>query len=187
MKLEQKKVPRANLKLSKIVISDEYIDQILNLIMEIRDNKFAVGDLLVALVDAHDGRRYEVIRYVAGKINYEYYLLDEYERTARNWTKNKRNPKLTWTHYRNAIPNQDEQLLDIAADKGLSATAFKEAKYPAIVRPIVLSRKMLSIVSKIELDFEDADDGEILAFRDQIDAVLDKLVKIKLDLSKKGY
>jgi len=136
---------------SDLQIADEYLDRLQALFEDVRDNHFAIGDLLVELVDMHDSRRVDVINYIAGRLAISPTTLYDYENTARRWTVDKRleYPLLDWTVYRNADPVEDKELLDRCVDEGWNATKFKENKYPELVSPPSLIMRMVRSAEKI--------------------------------------
>jgi hypothetical protein len=137
-----------NMKLS---ISDEYIDKIIYLMENVRDSNFAIGDVLVELVDLHPGLRTDVMRYVAGKLAMSSATLYDYENTARRWTREYREmyPALDWTIYRNSDPVTNKDMLDKCMDEGWNATTFKERMYPDMVSPASITKRVIGLLDKI--------------------------------------
>lgn len=145
---------QAKYEVIKVVIADEYVEQALQYLDHIRDCQFALGDLLVELVDAHGGYKAPVINYLAGKTNRAASTLYDYEAVARRWTKEYRElyPNLDYTIYRNSDPILDADLLNRAADENMNPTAFKEVKYPELYTPEKLLRTMLYNIGKVQLN-----------------------------------
>lgn len=140
--------------LPKVVISDDVVDIVLNYLDNIRDSQFALGDLLVELVDLHGGYKAPVINYLAGKTNRAASTLYDYEAVARRWGKEYRDKYagLDYTIYRNSDPIIDEKLLDRAVDENMNPTTFKEIKYPNLYEPTNVLRTALIRLNKIDLN-----------------------------------
>jgi len=134
-----------------IQISDEYIDKLIELFENIRDNQWAVGDMLVLLVDSSPDQRQDIMNYVAGKLAVAPSTLYDYENTARRWSPDKRKEYATldWTIYRNSDPEKDKELLDQAIDENWNANTFKEKMYPALLDPATLIGKAIRMLEKI--------------------------------------
>jgi len=134
-----------------IQISDEYIDKLIELFENIRDNQWAVGDMLVLLVDSSPDDRQDIMNYVAGKLAVASATLYDYENTARRWSPDKRKEYATldWTIYRNSDPEKDKELLDQAMDENWNATTFKEKMFPALLDPAALIGKAIRMLEKI--------------------------------------
>ena len=134
-----------------IQISDEYIDKLIELFENIRDNQWAVGDMLVLLVDSSPDQRQDIMNYVAGKLAVAPSTLYDYENTARRWSPDKRKEYATldWTIYRNSDPEKDKELLDQAIDENWNATTFKEKMFPALLDPAALIGKAIRMLEKI--------------------------------------
>lgn len=132
-------------------ISDEYIDKLISLFENIRDNQFEIGDTLVLLVDSQPEHRQDIMNYVAGKLAVSPSTLYDYENTARRWSLDKRQEYATldWTIYRNSDPVKDKELLDQAIDEGWNASTFKERMYPALVEPSNQIMRVMRILEKI--------------------------------------
>lgn len=162
------------LEYTRIELSDAIIDRIIYYAENIRDSQFAIGDILVMLVDATDDYKKEVINYLAGKTGISAGMLYDYEATARRWTLDYRlqYPSLDWTIYRNSDPVKDKELLDEALDNKYNATRFKERKYPALLKPDNLIRMSLSYLNKI-----DNISDEYKELLQEIKERLDKLLK----------
>jgi len=137
-----------------VVISDEYVDAVLYYLDNIRDSQFALGDLLVTLVDLHGGYKAPVMNYLAGKTNRAASTLYDYEAVSRRWTKEYRDiyPGFDYTIYRNSDPIIDEKLLNQAADESMNPTRFKEIKYPNMFEPTNVLRTALIRLNKIDLN-----------------------------------
>jgi len=134
----------------KIQISDEHIQDIIDLLDTIRTAIWGLGDYLAVLVDAHGmENRSEVFNSIASQTRATYSQLDDYERTSRKWAEADRLPNLSWTIYRNADPEEDMELIQQAADEGWNATRFKEEKYPAITRPQKMISHALAILNRL--------------------------------------
>jgi hypothetical protein len=140
--------------LTPVVIAEEYVDAVLYYLDNIRESQFALGDLLVALVDLHGGYKAPVINYLAGKTNRAASTLYDYEAVSRRWTKEYRDKYagLDYTIYRNSDPVLDEALLNKAADENMNPTAFKELKYPNLLEPTNVLRTALIRLNKIDLN-----------------------------------
>lgn len=134
-----------------IQISDEYIDKLIELFENIRDNQWAVGDMLVLLVDSNPDDRQDIMNYIAGKLAVSASTLYDYENTARRWSPDKRREyaSLDWTIYRNSDPERDKELLDQAIDENWNATTFKEKMFPALLDPAALIGKAIRMLEKI--------------------------------------
>lgn len=137
-----------------VTISDEYVDIVLYYLDNIRESQFALGDLLVELVDLHGGFKAPVINYIAGKTNRAASTLYDYEAVSRRWPKEYRDKYvgLDYTIYRNSDPILDEQLLNKAADENWNPTRFKEVKYPNMFEPTNVLRTALIRLNKIDLN-----------------------------------
>lgn len=135
----------------KIQISDEFIDKIVWLMENVRDSNFAIGDILVGLVDLHPGKRAEVINYIAGRLAITASTLYDYENTSRRWSVDKRleYPALDWTIYRNSDPVIDMELLNESVKEGWNATTFKEKMFPALLEPERIIKRVISLLDKI--------------------------------------
>ncbi len=132
-------------------ISDEYIDKLIELFENIRDNQFEIGDTLVLLVDSAPDNRQDIMNYVAGKLAVSPSTLYDYENTARRWTLDKRQEyaALDYTIYRNSDPVKDKELLDQAIDENWNATTFKEKMFPALVEPSNQIMRIMRILQKV--------------------------------------
>ena len=141
-------------EVTKVVIAEEYVDTVLYYLDNIRDSQFALGDLLVQLVDLHGGYKAPVINYLAGKTNRAASTLYDYEAVARRWPKEYRDKYagLDYTIYRNSDPILDEDLLNKAADENMNPTKFKEMKYPNMLEPTNVLRTALIRLNKIDLN-----------------------------------
>lgn len=134
-----------------IQISDEYIDKLIELFENIRDNQWAVGDTLVLLVDSNPDDRQDIMNYIAGKLAVSASTLYDYENTARRWSPDKRREyaSLDWTIYRNSDPERDKELLDQAIDENWNATTFKEKMFPALLDPAAQIARVIHILEKV--------------------------------------
>lgn len=134
-----------------IQISDEYIDTLIELFENVRDNQWAIGDTLVLLVDSSPDDRQEIINYVASHLAVSASTLYDYENTARRWSSEKRQEykALDWTIYRNSDPDRDKELLDQAIDENWNASTFKEKMYPALVEPAAQIGKVIRMLEKV--------------------------------------
>jgi len=132
-------------------ISDDYIDKLIELFENIRDNQFEIGDTLVLLVDSAPDNRQDIMNYVAGKLAVSPSTLYDYENTARRWTLDKRQEyaALDYTIYRNSDPVKDKELLDQAIDENWNATTFKEKMFPALVEPSNQIMRIMRILQKV--------------------------------------
>jgi hypothetical protein len=134
----------------KIRISDDEVNDLIYMLEVSRDHQFAVGDRLIKLVKLHDGKRSEVINYLAGVLNVSASKLHEYYRVASKWSYEDREiyKSLDWTIYRNADPIEDRELLNRAIDEGWNTTTFREEKYPAIKDPKHIVERIVAIVTR---------------------------------------
>ncbi len=162
-----------------IQISDEYIDALIELFENVRDNQWAIGDTLVLLVDSSPDDRQEIMNYVASHLAVAASTLCDYENTARRWSPEKRQEykALDWTIYRNSDPERDKELLDQAIDENWNATTFKEKMFPALLDPAALIAKAIRMLGKI---LEQEIEPEIHAQLELIIAQLD-VIHTKLD------
>jgi hypothetical protein len=149
-----------------IQISDEYIDRLIALFENVRENNFEIGDTLILLVDSSPDQRTEIMNYVAGKLAVAPSTLYDYENTARRWSKDDRvvYASLDWTIYRNSDPEKDKELLDQAIDEGWNATTFKEKMFPAMNEPFNLVERALRILQKT-IKAEDLPEELVTDFR----------------------
>jgi len=138
-----------------IVIAQEYVDQIIYLEQSITENKFAVGDILVSLVDMYDGRKQEVCEYLQGATALDWKTLSDYETTARRWPPDLRQQyaSMPWSVFRNLDPTNDKdiELIDMAVDNQLTVNKILDIKYDRGSLGYVL-RNCIRMLSKIELD-----------------------------------
>jgi len=135
----------------KVVLSDEVIDLFIQLMEQVRDNQFEIGDSLISLVAMHGGKKGEVINHLAGRLNISASVLYDYYRVAERWSPEHRvtYQSLDWTIYRNSDPIEDKELLDRCIDEGWNATRFKEEKYPEIVSPSNLIGRIETYLGKL--------------------------------------
>lgn len=140
-----------------IVIPQEYVDQIIYLEQSITENKFAVGDILVSLVDMYDGRKQEVCEYLQGATALEWKTLSDYETTARRWSPGLRlqYASMPWSVFRNLDPanEKDIELIDHAVDNQLTANKILDIKYDR-GSPGYIIRNCIRLLNKLELDEE---------------------------------
>lgn len=162
-----------------IQISDEYINTLIELFENVRDNQWAIGDTLVLLVDSSPDDRQEIMNYVSSRLAIAASTLYDYENTARRWSPEKRQEykALDWTIYRNSDPEKDKELLDQAIDENWNATTFKEKMFPALLDPAALIAKAIRMLGKI---LEQEIEPEIHAQLELIIAQLD-VIHTKLD------
>ena len=162
-----------------IQISDEYIDTLIELFENVRDNQWAIGDTLVLLVDSSPDDRQEIMNYVSSHLAVAASTLYDYENTARRWSPEKRQEykALDWTIYRNSDPEKDKELLDQAIDENWNATTCKEKMFPALLDPAALIAKAIRMLGKI---LEQEIEPEIHAQLELIIAQLD-VIHTKLD------
>lgn len=117
----------------KVVVSQEYVDQIIYLEENIKENKFTIGDLLVDLVDNNDGRKQEVCEYLQGATGLDWKTLSDYETTSRRWNKELRMQyaQAPYSLLRNADPSYPEDIawLDNAVDNQMTARRALDIKY----------------------------------------------------------
>ena len=140
-----------------IVIPQEYVDQIIYLEQNITESKFAVGDILVSLVDMYDGRKQEVCEYLQGATALEWKTLSDYEATARRWPPDLRRQyaSMPWSVFRNLDPANDKdiELIDMAVDNQLTANKILDIKYDR-GSPGYIIRNCIRLLNKLELDSE---------------------------------
>lgn len=167
-----------------VQISDEYIDKLIELFENIRDNQFEVGDTLVLLVDSSPDQRTEIMNYVAGKLAVSASTLYDYENTARRWTPEKRAEyaSLDWTIYRNSDPEKDKELLDQAIDEGWNASTFKEKMFPALVEPSNQLARVVRILQKTLKDAEDVGYGLPANLIPELTVIIDRLNEMRIAL-----
>jgi hypothetical protein len=135
------------------VISDDYVDRAIYYLENIRDCQFSLGDLLMELVDLHDGYKSGVVLYMAGKTGISASTLYDYEAVSRRWSPTMRlvYPHLDWSIYRNSDPIRDKELLDRALEENMNATKFKELMYPAILEPSKILQSTIRQLGKVNL------------------------------------
>lgn len=140
-----------------IVIPQEYVDQIIYLEQSITENKFAVGDILVSLVDMYDGRKQEVCEYLQGATALEWKTLSDYETTARRWSPQLRlqYASMPWSVFRNLDPadEKDIELIDHAVDNQLTVNKILDIKYDR-GSPGYIIRNCIRLLNKLDLDEE---------------------------------
>lgn len=137
-----------------VVISQNFVDEIIYLQQDITNNKFKIGDILVLLVDTFAGRKQEVCNYLQGATRLEWKTLSDYETTARRWTVELREKyaMLDYSLFRNMNPEdqRDLQMMDEAVDNQLTTTKVLDQKYNRN-SPKYMVRKALSILNKIDI------------------------------------
>lgn len=137
-----------------IVITQNYVDEIIYLHQDITNNKFKIGDILVLLVDTYSGRKQEVCNYLQGATGLEWKTLSDYETTARRWPEElrARYAMLDYSVFRNMNPEnaQDIQLMDYAVDNQLTTTKVLDQKFNRNT-PKFIVRKALNILSKLDV------------------------------------
>lgn len=133
-------------------LSDDVLNEFIQLFESDREVRFAIGDRLIELVEQHNDDKEGVIHYLAGTLNVTAGVLYEYYRISERWTQEDRDrwQFLDWTVYRNADPVADRELLDKAVDEGWSASRFKEEKYPALKEPSRVLRTIMSMLQKMK-------------------------------------
>lgn len=156
----------------KVRISEDVIVEFIRLFEAVRDNKFAIGDRLIELVELH-GDKAAVINELAGSLNVSASTLYDYYRIAEKWSPAMREiyQNLDWTIYRNADPHEDSELLDRVIDEGWNATKFKEEKYPALKEPRTVIEKVMSMLSRGKREWR----PEI---QSEIDFIVERLEKL---------
>jgi hypothetical protein len=159
----------------KVRISDDVIVEFIELFEKVRENKFAIGDRLINLVEMHGGDKASVINELAGNLNISASVLYDYYRTAEKWSPAMREiyQSLDWTFYRNTDPNdpEDLELLDRAIDESWNATTFKEQKYPSMKDPKTVFGKVMAMLTRGKKEWR----PEIRA---EIDSILERLEKL---------
>lgn len=140
-----------------VVIPQDYVDQIIYLEETITDSKFAIGDILVYLVDLYDGRKREVCEYLQGTTALEWKTLSDYETTARRWPPDLRQQyaSMPFSVFRNLDPanKEDMELIDKAVDNQLTANKVLDLKYDR-GSPGYVIRNCIRMLSKLDLDPE---------------------------------
>lgn len=116
-----------------IVIDQTVVDQIIYLEQSVTDNKFAIGDILVALVDAYDGRKRDVCDYLQGATTLDWKTLSDYETTARRWPPDIRSQyaPLSFSVFRNMDPDDelDRAIMDNAVDNQFTTNKILDLKF----------------------------------------------------------
>lgn len=143
---------------AKVVIAQEYVDQIIYLEENIKENKFAIGDLLIDLVDNNEGRKQEVCEYLQGVTGLEWKTLSDYETTSRRWTRDLRMQyaQAPYSLFRNADPANptDVQWLEDAIDNQLTARRALDIKYHRTT-PLYILRNVYGQLERLgEMDVE---------------------------------
>jgi hypothetical protein len=133
-------------------LSDDVINEFIDLLENVRDSQFQIGDRLIELIDLH-GDKTAVINNLAGNLNISASVLYDYVRTAERWSPAMRQiyVHLDYTLYRNTDPHnpEDMALLDQAIDEGWTATRYKEQKYPSMRDPATILGKVKGLLAKI--------------------------------------
>jgi len=162
------------------MLADEVIIEFIELFEKVRDNKFEIGDRLIELVKLH-GDKASVINDLAGNLNVSASTLYDYYRIAEKWSPAMREiyKSLDWTMYRNADPNnlEDLELLDRAIDESWNSTTFKENKYPSMRDPKSIFAKVMSILVRNKKEWQ----PEIQL---EIDSILKQLEKLLCDIEQ---
>lgn len=164
----------------KLQISDEYINILIDLFENVRDNQWAIGDTLVLLVDSSPEQRQDIMNYIASRLAVSASTLYDYENTARRWSPDKRREyaSLDWTIYRNSDPEKDKEILEQAIDENWNATTFKEKMYPALVEPSSLILRAIRVIEKV------LQEELPTPVQSEIKAILDRLYKLYGELDK---
>lgn len=147
--------------MEKVVLSEDVMVEFIEMLEAVREYQFAIGDRLNQLIQMHGGNKAGVINYLAGHLNVSASTLYDYSRTSERWTPYYRElyQSLDFTIYRNADPVEDKELLDKAIDNGWNATRFKRERYPAIVHPFNMLKRLMSWVSEL-IEKEDVFDED---------------------------
>jgi hypothetical protein len=160
----------------KVRISDDVIVEFIELFEKVRENKFAIGDRLINLVEMHGGDKASVINELAGNLNISASVLYDYYRTAEKWSPAMREiyQSLDFSFYRNTDPNnpKDLELLDRAIDEDWNVTTFKENKYPSMKAPKVILEKIKAMLVRNKAEWRPEISGEIDAILRKIDSLL---------------
>jgi len=167
-----------------VQISDDYIDKLIELFENIRDNQFEIGDILALLVDFAPDNRQDIMNYVAGVLAVAPSTLYDYENTSRRWTPDKRleYAAMDYTIYRNSDPVKDKALLDQAIDEGWNASTFKEKMFPALVEPSNQLARVVRILQKTIKDAEDAGYGLPANLIPELTVIIDRLNEMRIAL-----
>lgn len=142
----------------KVVVAQEYVDQIIYLVQNITENKFAIGDLLIDLVDNNGGRKQEVCEYLQGSTGLEWKTLSDYETTSRRWTRELRMQyaQAPYSLFRNADPANPEELawIESAIDNQMTARRALDIKYSRNTPLYVLKNVYDQLAKYAEEDVE---------------------------------
>lgn len=138
-----------------LVIADDYVNAVIVLAEHVREDQFLLGDLLVEIVNAYDGRKVEVCKYLAGVTGLDWKTLASYESTARRWSKDKRQEyqHLDYSIYRNTDPVLDAEFLNDVIDQNLSTRKALDLKYGWDL-PVNILRSTLGKLRKMEGDVD---------------------------------
>ncbi len=158
-----------------VKISEDIITEFIELLENLRENKFAIGDRLIRLVEMA-GDKAGVINELAGNLNVSASMLYDYYRTAERWSQENRDKfqSLDWTIYRNADPNdpEDLELLERCIDEGWNATRWKEEKYPSMRDPRAILEKIKAILVRSKSEWRPEISNEIESILKRIDSLL---------------
>ena len=136
-----------------IVIDQAVIDQIIYLEQSVTENKFAIGDILVALVDAYDGRKRDVCDYLQGTTTLDWKTLSDYETTARRWPPDLRAQyaPLSFSVFRNMDPEDEGDLaiMDSAVDNQFTTNKILDLKFDRS-SPGYVIRNCINLLMRLE-------------------------------------
>lgn len=128
-------------------VSDEIVNEFIDLFERSRETQFGIGDRLLELEREYGCQRSELVNALAGALRVMPSTLYDYMRISERWTEDSRlkYPALDWTIYRNADPSKDEALLNRAMDEGWNSSTFKEEKFPTMtmLRNIIVKIKSM--------------------------------------------
>jgi hypothetical protein len=159
-----------------IRIEDAVIEKLVILMEMARDTQFAIGDQILEQVELHKNKS-EVISYLASQLNVSASTLYDYCRVSEVWKPEMREvyQSLDWTIYRNANPNDpdDIELLNKAIDEGWNATKFKEEKYPAMKDPTQIIGKLTAIIERNISKFTDKQQRELSYIMNRLKNLID--------------
>ena len=165
-------------KQEMVVISDEVVDRIVYLMEMSRDAQFAVGDEIISQIKLYGGKKGEVINYLAGKLNISASTLYDYCRIAERWSPEMRltYQTLDWTIYRNANPNNpdDLELIKRAIDEGWNATKFKEEKYPAMQDISIIVGRIKALINRNLKRFKPSIQKELKGILNRLDTLMEE-------------
>lgn len=136
-----------------IVIEQAVVDQIIYLEQSVTENKFAIGDILVALVDVYDGRKRDVCDYLQGATTLDWKTLSDYEATARRWPPDLRSQyaPLSFSIFRNMDPEDQDDLalMDSAVDNQLTTNKILDIKFNRS-SPGYIIRNCIKLLMRLE-------------------------------------